>query len=143
MLATVFWPIVGGLAIGAASVILLLMTGRLAGISGILWGAVSQGFGGGRWQILFVIGLLVGTWIFHAVSGEPFPPVRDNYLMAVLSGLLVGLGVKIGNGCTSGHGVCGIGNLSPRSIVATLTFMFAGIVTVLIFNNLFPYPRLL
>jgi len=139
MLTAFYWPIVGGLAIGAASVILLLMNGRLAGISGIMWGVLSQGVGGKAWQILFVIGLLAGTWIFHAVSGNPFPPASDNYLLAALGGIFVGMGVKIGNGCTSGHGVCGVGRLSPRSIVATVTFMLVGIVTVLIFNSLFAH----
>lgn len=139
MLANFYWPIVGGLAIGAASVVLLLMNGRLAGISSIMWGVLSQGVGGRAWQILFVIGLLGGTWIFHAVSGNPFPPASDNYLLATLGGVFVGMGVKIGNGCTSGHGVCGVGRLSPRSIIATVTFMLVGIVTVLIFNSLFAH----
>jgi len=139
MSTALYWPIVGGLAIGAASVLLLLMTGRLAGISGIMWGVLSHGVGSRAWQVLFVIGLLAGTWIFHSVTGKPVPPISDNYLLAVVGGLLVGMGVKIGNGCTSGHGVCGVGRLSPRSIVATVTFMLAGIVTVLLFNTIFAH----
>jgi uncharacterized membrane protein YedE/YeeE len=134
MLSGYYWPIVGGVMIGAASVILLLMNGRLAGISSVFWGAIERSSPGKVWRWLFLIGLMAGGWLYHALTGNPYPSIGSNYPLAIAAGLLVGIGVKIGNGCTSGHGVCGIGRLSPRSIVATIAFMLAGIVTVFIFN---------
>jgi uncharacterized protein len=98
-------PLIGGLLIGASAVALLLFLGRIAGVSGIVWGAVSAQ-PDNSWRWLFVIG-----------------------------GLLVGFGVTLGSGCTSGHGVCGIGRLSPRSIIATLTFMTSGIATVYVVRH--------
>ena len=130
--ATDFTPwlsLVGGLVIGMSAVLLLLVEGRIAGISGIAAGAARAPDRG--WRLLFLVGL-VGTafglrwvqpgWFAVEVTG----PL---WLFAV-AGLLVGIGTRVGNGCTSGHGVCGIGRLSPRSLVATLVFVLAGMVTV-------------
>ena len=131
-----FVPLMGGLLIGFAAVVMLLALGRIAGISGIVWGAVSGASDNG-WRWLFVIGLPLGALLYHAASGSPPPvPSAKPVWIAVLAGLLVGVGVKLGSGCTSGHGVCGIGRLSTRSIVATCVFMATGIVTVLLVNVL-------
>lgn len=132
-----FFPaLVGGLFIGASAVGLLYWLGRIAGISGIVWGAVS-GASDNLWRWLFIAGLLLGAWLFHALSGVAYPaPSQLPVWQAVLGGFVVGAGVKLGSGCTSGHGVCGIGRLSPRSFVATLLFMFSGIVTVYVIRHL-------
>ena len=125
-------PLVGGLLIGCSAVALLLLLGRIAGISGILWSAVSAQ-PDNAWRWLFLAGLVLGAFLYHSVSGAPYPaPSGLTPWHAAIGGLIVGFGTKLGSGCTSGHGVCGIGRLSPRSIVATLTFMATGIVTVLI-----------
>jgi uncharacterized membrane protein YedE/YeeE len=128
-------PLSGGLAIGLAATILLLCNGRVAGISGILWGAVSRQHDQ-RWRWLFVLGLLVGPVVFHFLSGVPAPaPSQAPWWLIIIAGLIVGYGVRMGCGCTSGHGVCGIGRLSLRSLVATLTFMSTGILTVYLLRH--------
>ena len=129
-------PLLGGLLIGLAATALLLFLGRIAGISGIVWSAVS-GQADNSWRWLFILGLLLGPLFFHQLSGTPYPgasPLPWWYAMA--GGLLVGFGVKLGSGCTSGHGVCGLGRLSLRSLAATLTFMATGIATVFIIRHL-------
>ena len=126
----------GGVLIGLSAVLLLASIGRIAGISGILWGAVSleQPV---LWRLLFLLGLLGGGALAHLVADVPAPtPSALPTSFAVIGGLLVGIGVKLGNGCTSGHGVCGIGLLSRRSIVATVTFMGCGIATVAVVRHL-------
>ncbi len=129
------WPILGGVLIGLSATFLLLLIGRIAGISGILWGAISNKLSGeSAWRWLFLLGILLGTFLFHLLSGKSIPLANPNYLLAIVAGLFVGVGVKIGNGCTSGHGVCGLGRLSFRSLSATLTFMAAAVITVAIFK---------
>ena len=128
-------PTIGGLLIGSSAVILLLVLGRIAGISGIVWGAVS-GQVDNSWRWLFILGLLGGPLLYHSISATPYPAVSAQpWWLAVVGGLLVGMGVKMSSGCTSGHGVCGIGRLSMRSLIATLTFMATGIVTVFVVNS--------
>ncbi|MFK7732930.1 MAG: YeeE/YedE family protein [Pseudomonadales bacterium] len=129
-----FWAVFGGILIGLSAVLLMLLIGRIAGISGIVWGAIAAKSDDRLWRILFLIGLVFGAFIFHSLSGRPAPDVNENYPLAIMAGLFVGVGVKLGSGCTSGHGVCGIGRLSSRSLVATLVFMSAGIATVAVFN---------
>ena len=125
-------PFIGGLLIGTSAVMLLLFLGRIAGISGILWGAVSAA-ADNSWRWMFLAGLVLGPLLYHSLTDTPYPEASPlQWWHAVLGGLLVGFGVQLGSGCTSGHGVCGIGRLSIRSLVATLTFMCAGIVTVYI-----------
>ncbi len=150
-----FSPLLGGLAIGAAASLLLLLLGRIAGISGILWTAVSNAVlrdratpgasetrcftpsADGNWRALFLAGLLLGALLYHLIADAPFPPAPElDWPWAVVGGFLVGLGTRLGSGCTSGHGVCGIGRLSMRSLVATLTFMSAGLVTVAVLRHL-------
>ena len=129
-------PLIGGLLIGATSVALLYFLGRIAGISGIVWDAISAQ-PDNAWRWLFIVGLICGPVLFHLLAGVPNPANSPlPWWQAVAGGLLVGFGVKLGSGCTSGHGVCGIGRLSPRSLVATLTFMATGIGTVYVFRHL-------
>ncbi|MCB1855091.1 MAG: YeeE/YedE family protein [Halieaceae bacterium] len=128
-------PLVGGLLIGVSAVALLLFLGRIAGIAGILWGAVSAQ-PDNAWRWTFILGLLAGPLAYHFVAAVPNPPPSPlPWWQAVAGGLLVGIGVRLGSGCTSGHGVCGIGRLSPRSLVATLTFMATGIATVYLIRH--------
>ena len=122
-------PLVGGLLLGASAMWLLLSVGRIAGISGVIWGALAGPERSWRW--MFLIGLLLGGVITHFVIGKALPdPSRTPMWIVAVSGLLVGMGTRMGGGCTSGHGVCGLGQRSPRSAVATLTFMALGIITV-------------
>lgn len=130
-MTTEYWMATGGgLLIGCAALLLLAASGRITGISGIAWGALSMD----RpvlWRWLFLAGLLAGGALAHTAAGVPLPESsRLSTPMALLGGFLVGIGVKLGNGCTSGHGVCGIGLMSPRSVVATVVFMGVGVVTV-------------
>jgi uncharacterized membrane protein YedE/YeeE len=115
---------------------LLLFGGKIAGVSGILWSAIKRPVTDDiTWRWLFVVGMLLGTFLFHAISGAPIPDIDANYPLAALAGVLVGIGVNLGNGCTSGHGVCGIGRLSPRSLVATVAFMLTAIITVFVVES--------
>lgn len=125
----------GGLLIGIASVLLLSLAGRVAGVSGILWGAVSAQITH-LWRWLFLLGLVAGTALTHEIFGIPLPvPSEMPAQTAIIAGLLVGIGVKLGNGCTSGHGVCGIGLSSARSTLATVVFMLSGIATVYVVRH--------
>ena len=125
--------IIGGAMIGIAASMLLMLSGRLAGISGIMAGLLPPKRGDMDWRILFIGGLLVGAFIYRAFAGEGYEVTFTMGWPAIVAGgLLTGIGTRIGGGCTSGHGVCGMGRLSPRSIVATVTFMAAGAVTVFI-----------
>lgn len=127
--------LVGGLLIGSAAVLFLTLNGRIAGISGIVWGALTDN-GQRLWRWFFLGGLLSGTLLAHTLFALPTPPTSGLPTSAALvGGLLVGFGVKLGNGCTSGHGVCGIGLLSRRSLLATATFMAAGILTVFLLRH--------
>ncbi|MCF3099030.1 YeeE/YedE family protein [Aeromonas australiensis] len=125
----------GGMLVGLSALILMLFNGRVAGISGILAGALQQRAPRPIWVLL---GLGGGAWLaFHAgwVSIPAFTTL-PGWSVVLLAGLLVGIGTRLGNGCTSGHGICGMGRLSLRSIVATLTFMAAGFITVFVTHHL-------
>ena len=128
-------PLTGGILLGLSAIWLLLTLGRIAGISGIAWGSLAGPDRGWRW--LFLLGLLLGGLLTHTVVGQPLPneSTAPTWLIAI-SGLLVGIGTRMGGGCTSGHGVCGLGRRSPRSVTATLTFMTLGIVTVFVMQTL-------
>ena len=126
----------GGILIGLASVLLLWSNGRIAGISGISGGLFGAPSGERLWRLLFVAGLMLGALLWITLSGHPLKiEPQAGVGLTLLGGLLVGYGTRLGNGCTSGHGVCGIGRLSPRSIAATLAFMAAAIATVFIVRH--------
>lgn len=126
---------VGGLMIGAAAALLLLGNGRVAGISGILGQMIDRRLPG-DWpeRVLFLIGLLVAPLFYWPFAPLPMLTVTSNLPLIITSGILVGFGVRMGSGCTSGHGVCGSARLSRRSIAAMVTFMGTGIATVAIMN---------
>lgn len=129
-----FTPIsalLGGALIGLSITLLLLFNGRMAGISGIMNGLFNSPKEESRWRFTFLSGLVLGAVIFQYISPDLFSPRQDYPLWLVaIGGFLVGIGTRLGSGCTSGHGICGIANLSRRSIFATLTFMGAGMLTV-------------
>lgn len=128
-------PLTGGLLLGSSAIWLLLSLGRIAGISGIVWGSLAGPDRGWRW--LFLAGLAVGGLMTHWLIGQPIPEESDAPLWIIMiSGLLVGWGTRMGGGCTSGHGVCGLGRRSQRSLVATATFMTLGVLTVLLMQLL-------
>lgn len=126
----------GGLLIGLASVMFLLFNGRIAGISGIVGGLLKPAREDMAWRIAFVVGLLISPMVFALAAPLPEVQVKAGYPMLVIAGVLVGIGTRFGSGCTSGHGVCGLSRRSPRSLVATVSFMFAGFVTVYLVRHL-------
>ncbi len=125
--------LIGGVMIGVAATALLLVNGRIAGISGIFGGLVPPARGDALWRLLFLTGLVAGTLAWSVFRPGDVVPAFDASLPVIaLGGLLVGFGTRLGGGCTSGHGVCGIGRRSPRSIVATVAFMLTAGVTVFV-----------
>jgi uncharacterized membrane protein YedE/YeeE len=126
----------GGALIGLAAAMLVLFNGRVAGISGILGGLLVPRRGEIAWRLAFVAGLLLAPAAMLIFGGTPAPRIDAGFGLLLTAGLLVGVGTSYGSGCTSGHGVCGISRLSPRSLIATAAFMGAGIVTVFIARHL-------
>lgn len=125
---------IGGLLIGAAAIVLFATWGRIMGISGMFDNMI-RGIDW-QWRALFIGGTLIGALGYHLSLGiAPPPPSTAGPVVAILAGLLVGFGTRLGSGCTSGHGVCGIGRLSPRSIVATAVFIGMGVVTVTLIRH--------
>lgn len=125
----------GGALIGLSAALLMLLVGRIAGISGILSGVLSLRGADSGWRIAFLLGLLAAP-VFYAISGHPIAdPPMPGWLTVVAAGLLTGFGTRLGGGCTSGHGVCGNARLSPRSIAATVTFTLAGFLVVFIVRH--------
>lgn len=135
---TPFSALIGGVLIGSAAVILWVLNGRVAGISGILGGLADRAPGDAEWRVAFLFGL-VGAPVVYWLVGGAFPSITiDASLPLVLAGgLLVGFGTRLGGGCTSGHGVCGMARLSRRSLVATLVFIATGAATVFVARHLF------
>jgi len=124
---------IGGVLIGLSATLLLLFNGRIAGISGIFTGALYRKPGDWGWRVAFVAGLVLGGLALSLIVPSLFAVTYDRTLpMVIVAGLLVGFGVRLGSGCTSGHGVCGLSRLSPRSLVATLTFIGTGAITVFV-----------
>ena len=125
------WPaLAGGAIIGVAAVLFALFNGRVAGISGIIGGLLRPSYPDAAWRVAFLAGLIVAPILYRVFAGAPDLTIDANYPTLVVAGVLVGIGTRYGSGCTSGHGVCGLSRLSPRSLVATLAFMAAGFATV-------------
>lgn len=116
----------GGILIGIAAAALVLLNGRIAGISGIVGGLLHPRSGEIAWRVAFLAGMIVSPFAYSALGSLPGATIDAGYPELIVAGLLVGLGTRYGGGCTSGHGVCGISRFSPRSVLATLTFMAAG-----------------
>ena len=128
--------LIGGLIIGSAVGLLLIGRGQIAGISGIFGNVITGDAGAGRWRLAFLAGFLLSPFLAYAVTHEWIHASIDlNTPGLIVAGLLVGVGTQLGSGCTSGHGVCGLGNLSTRSLVATLTFMLVAAVTVFVVRH--------
>ena len=129
----------GGLILGVASAIFILVNGRILGISGIVGGLFPPKMGDTFWRISFLLGFAAAPSVFHAVVPAQYitaPRIDATDLVVVIAGLLVGIGTRYASGCTSGHGVCGLSRLSPRSLVATASFMGAGFITVYVMRHL-------
>jgi uncharacterized membrane protein YedE/YeeE len=136
-----FTPIsaaIGGALIGLSAVLLMAFTGRIAGVSGIFAGLINPQITDRAWRASFIVGLIAAP-LAAALLGHtvPTPRMPGSYITVVIGGLLVGFGTRLGSGCTSGHGICGIARLSPRSIVATGVFMMAAIIVVALTHHVF------
>jgi len=131
-----FIPVIGGALIGISALAMLALLGRIAGISGIFAGVITAE-SGSAWRWAFMVGLIAGPLLLQSQSGSSAPlPSEAGWPFSVVAGFLVGFGTRYAGGCTSGHGVCGIGRLSQRSIAATATFIGVGMVTVFITRHL-------
>jgi uncharacterized membrane protein YedE/YeeE len=128
---------IGGALIGLSAVLLMLLTGRIAGISGIFAGLLNLLSEDKDWRIAFIAGLILAPLIAAALGyGMASPKLPANWVVIVAAGLLVGVGTRLGGGCTSGHGICGIGRLSLRSIAATIVFMVTAVITVAVTRHM-------
>lgn len=133
---TPYASLIGGVLIGVAAALFILLNGRIAGISGVVGGLLRPVKGDVAWRGVFVLGL-IGSPAFYALfAALPSPRIDAGWPALVVAGLLVGVGTRFGAGCTSGHGVCGLSRLSPRSLAATAAFMAAGFVTVFVIRHL-------
>lgn len=131
--SSILWALAGGALIGTSASLMLYFNGKVTGISGIVGGLLSRDARSPPWRLLFVLGLVVGGASMVALRPTAFSTDGAPSIgITLLAGLLVGVGTRLGNGCTSGHGVCGMSRLSPRSIAATLTFIATGVVVVAI-----------
>ena len=127
----------GGVLIGIAAAMFVLLNGRIAGISGVIGGLFKPVTGDVAWRAAFVGGLIGAPLVYAVFAALPLPRIDASFGALIGAGLLVGVGTRYGSGCTSGHGVCGLARLSPRSLVATAAFMGAGFVTVFVTRHLF------
>ena len=133
---TPWTSLAGGVLIGTAAAMLLLLNGKVAGISGILGGLLRPRGGDLGWRVAFIAGLVAAPLLYQLVAPLPAVQIDAGTGLLIAAGLLVGVGTRYGSGCTSGHGVCGLSRLSPRSLVATAAFMAAGFATVFIVRHL-------
>src|SRR4051794_1180604 len=134
-----FTPIsslLGGLLIGLAAAMLWLANGRIAGISGIVGNLPSTRTGDAAWRVAFLAGLIVAPSVYAVLAGVPMIQLGASVPVVIAGGLLVGFGTRLGGGCTSGHGVCGLARFSPRSLIATCLFMAAGFITVFVTRHI-------
>ena len=130
--------LIGGAIIGLAAVLLLALNGRIAGVSGILGGLINSTSRGERfWRLAFIFGLIAGAGLYVFARGGLPLELQAGYLTLLVAGLLVGAGTRLGSGCTSGHGVCGLARRSPRSLVATMIFMVIAALTVFLTRHVF------
>ncbi len=129
--------LIGGVLIGISVSFMLLWTGRVVGISGIVNGVISPATGETSWRVYFLSGLVLGGFVLRLLKPESFlTTLESGVLTVVFAGLLVGFGTVLGSGCTSGHGVCGISRMSVRSMMATIVFIVAGILSVVVFQKM-------
>jgi uncharacterized membrane protein YedE/YeeE len=137
---TPFTAISGGLLIGLASVLLMAGIGRIAGVTGILAGIFTGLFQTNKsewpWRLAFILGLAISPFLYSLFAELPAIDMQLDWSAILFAGLIVGFGTRLGSGCTSGHGVCGISRLSPRSIIATIVFMAAGFATVALIRHI-------
>lgn len=133
---TPYSALAGGALIGLAAAMLALLNGRIAGIAGIVGGVLNPKPGEVGWRAAFIVGLLLAPAAWLLLTALPEVRIDASYPMLIAAGLLVGISTRYGAGCTSGHGVCGISRLSPRSIVATIAFMATGFITVFVLRHL-------
>ncbi len=131
--------LVGGLLIGLAATMFALLNGRIAGISGVIGGLLKPARGDIAWRAAFILGLVGAPQVYMLFAVLPTLQIDAGYGALAVAGLLVGVGTRYGAGCTSGHGVCGLSRLSPRSLVATATFMATGFLTVFVIRHLFGF----
>jgi uncharacterized membrane protein YedE/YeeE len=132
------WPaLAGGGLVGLAAAMFVLLNGRIAGISGVLGGLFRPVRRDIAWRIAFIAGLMGAPLLYVFIAPLPRPQIDADYGALLAAGFIVGLGTRYGSGCTSGHGVCGISRLSPRSLVATAAFMVAGFITVFFMRHVF------
>ena len=127
---TPWHALAGGMLIGLAAILFMLLNGRVAGISGIVAGLLRPAAHDWGWRLAFVLGMVLAPWLYTLVAALPDMTIDASAGVLVAAGLLVGVGTRYGSGCTSGHGVCGLSRASPRSLAATVAFMVAGFVTV-------------
>ncbi len=143
MLLTIYWQnftpgasLIGGMLIGLASALLVVFRGKIAGISGILGGLIDKDSSANShrpWRGLFLIGLVSSSFVYQLVAPLPESNISASLGTLIVAGLLVGFGTRMGAGCTSGHGICGLSRLSLRSLIATISFMFSGFVVCYLF----------
>ena len=126
---------IGGTLIGLAATLLMLLTGRIAGISGILGDLLERGSSDHAWRLAFAAGLIAAPLVLALGGHALADPAMPSSIIIAIAGLLVGIGTRLGGGCTSGHGICGISRLSPRSIAATVTFMAVAMLVVAIMRH--------
>lgn len=134
---TPWQSLAGGALIGLAATLLILLNGRIAGISGVIGGLLRPQRGDLLWRLSFLAGLVIAPWALYVAGERPAVEIEAGTITLILAGLLVGLGTRYGSGCTSGHGVCGLSRRSPRSLVATGAFMASGFLTVFVVRHLF------
>jgi uncharacterized membrane protein YedE/YeeE len=133
---TPWTSLAGGILIGLAAALLILVNGKILGVSGIAGGLLRPKLGDTGWRVAFLLGLLLAPVALSQLTGLRAPLVTASSLMLACAGLLVGFGTRLGSGCTSGHGICGLSRLSPRSLAATAIFMLAGFATVFVARHL-------
>jgi uncharacterized membrane protein YedE/YeeE len=137
---TPWLSLAGGLLLGVAAAMFILVNGRVLGISGIVGGLLAPKKGDAAWRVAFLLGMALSPLIFRMLMPPDMvqsPRIDAGYMSIILAGLMVGLGTRYGSGCTSGHGVCGLSRMSPRSLLATITFMGTGFLTVFVLRHLF------